>query len=187
VPIRQPAGDGRGTVEPGTHGREMKECAWVQPERVAESEFLEWTAADHLRHTKFVHLENIRMAHPARQGESCSSMPNTNTTYRNNSAPESPPGHVLAIYAAWLFCFAHRALCASAIRLRPAADMVRFFTSVGFGLLLDPGGLPRLRGLSVPAKSARACCSRAISSSMLRSRSVTFDSYFICLQFTLLH
>lgn len=76
-------------------------------------------------------------------------------------------------YAACFFSFAHRAFCASAILLRPAADMVRFFTSVCFGLLLDPGGLPRLRGLLVPAKSARACCSRAISSSMFRSRAVS--------------
>jgi hypothetical protein len=78
-------------------------------------------------------------------------------------------------YAACFFCFAHRALCASAILFRPSADMVRFFLAgIPLGLLPDPGGLPRLRGLSVPAKSARAFWSRAISSSMLRSRAVSF-------------
>jgi His Kinase A (phospho-acceptor) domain len=91
--------------------------------------------------------------------------PNTRTT---TTTPRKVSGaFCISTYAACFFCFAHRALCASAIRLRPAADMVRFFTSVGLGLLVDPGGLPRLRGLLVPAKSARACCSRAISSSML--------------------
>ena len=34
----------------------MKECVWVQPELVAQIEFLEWTEADHLRHSKFVGL-----------------------------------------------------------------------------------------------------------------------------------
>ena len=34
----------------------MKECIWVRPELVAQIEFLEWTDADHLRHSKFVGL-----------------------------------------------------------------------------------------------------------------------------------
>jgi ATP-dependent DNA ligase len=29
---------------------------WVMPEAVAQIEFLEWTGANHLRHTKFVGL-----------------------------------------------------------------------------------------------------------------------------------
>jgi hypothetical protein len=82
------------------------------------------------------------------------------------------PRHLSATYTACFFSFAHRAFCASATLLRPAADIVRFFTTVPLGFLVDPGGLPRLRGLSVPAKSARACCSRAISSSIFRSRAV---------------
>jgi hypothetical protein len=78
-------------------------------------------------------------------------------------------------YAACFFCFARRARWASAIRLRASAEIVRFFLAgIPLGLLPDPGGLPRLRGLSVPAKSARAFWSRAISSSMLRSRAVSF-------------
>jgi hypothetical protein len=36
----------------------MKDCVWVRPITVAEVEFLEWTDADHLRHTKFVSLRD---------------------------------------------------------------------------------------------------------------------------------
>jgi bifunctional non-homologous end joining protein LigD len=31
----------------------MKKCVWVRPTLVAQIEFLEWTEADHLRHSKF--------------------------------------------------------------------------------------------------------------------------------------
>jgi len=34
----------------------MKECVWLRPEAVAQVEFLEWTQADRLRHSKFVGL-----------------------------------------------------------------------------------------------------------------------------------
>jgi ATP-dependent DNA ligase len=34
----------------------MKECVWVRPEVVAQIDFLEWTDADHLRHSKFIGL-----------------------------------------------------------------------------------------------------------------------------------
>ena len=34
----------------------MKECVWLRPETVAQVEFLEWTAGDRLRHSKFVGL-----------------------------------------------------------------------------------------------------------------------------------
>jgi len=34
----------------------MAQCRWLKPELVAEVEFLEWTADDHLRHSKFVGL-----------------------------------------------------------------------------------------------------------------------------------
>src|SRR6266478_1691907 len=34
----------------------MKKCVWLQPEVVAQIEFLEWTDADRLRHSKFVGL-----------------------------------------------------------------------------------------------------------------------------------
>ena len=34
----------------------MKECVWLRPEAVAQIEFLEWTEADRLRHSKFAGL-----------------------------------------------------------------------------------------------------------------------------------
>jgi len=34
----------------------MKECVWLRPEAVAQIEFLEWTAGDRLRHSKFAGL-----------------------------------------------------------------------------------------------------------------------------------
>jgi ATP-dependent DNA ligase len=40
----------------GLTAEKMKECVWLRPEMVAQIEFLEWTGADHLRHTKFVGL-----------------------------------------------------------------------------------------------------------------------------------
>jgi ATP-dependent DNA ligase len=40
----------------------MKECVWVRPELVAQIHFLEWTDADHLRHSKFVGLRDDKDA-----------------------------------------------------------------------------------------------------------------------------
>jgi bifunctional non-homologous end joining protein LigD len=40
----------------GLTAEKMKECVWIRPEVVAQIQFLEWTGADHLRHTKFVRL-----------------------------------------------------------------------------------------------------------------------------------
>jgi ATP-dependent DNA ligase len=42
----------------GLTSEKMKECVWVRPELVARIQFLEWTGADHLRHTKFVALRD---------------------------------------------------------------------------------------------------------------------------------
>jgi len=36
----------------------MAECTWLEPVLVAQIEFLEWTADDHLRHSKFVGLRD---------------------------------------------------------------------------------------------------------------------------------
>jgi bifunctional non-homologous end joining protein LigD len=36
----------------------IKKYRWVRPELVAEIEFTEWIAADHLRHSKFVALRD---------------------------------------------------------------------------------------------------------------------------------
>jgi bifunctional non-homologous end joining protein LigD len=40
----------------------MKQCVWVRPEVVAQIEFLEWTEADRLRHSKFVGLREDKDA-----------------------------------------------------------------------------------------------------------------------------
>ena len=42
----------------GLTAEKMKDCVWLRPEKVAQVEFLEWTGADHLRHTKFVALRD---------------------------------------------------------------------------------------------------------------------------------
>jgi DNA ligase D-like protein (predicted ligase) len=42
----------------GLTTEKMKECVWLRPEAVARIDFLEWTGADHLRHTKFVALRD---------------------------------------------------------------------------------------------------------------------------------
>jgi ATP-dependent DNA ligase len=42
----------------GLTAEKMKECVWVRPEVVAGVQFMEWTGADHLRHTKFVGLRD---------------------------------------------------------------------------------------------------------------------------------
>jgi DNA ligase D-like protein (predicted ligase) len=42
----------------GLTAEKMKECVWLRPETVARIDFLEWTGADHLRHTKFVALRD---------------------------------------------------------------------------------------------------------------------------------
>jgi ATP-dependent DNA ligase len=42
----------------GLTAEKMKGCVWVRPITVAEVEFLEWTDAVHLRHTKFVSLRD---------------------------------------------------------------------------------------------------------------------------------
>jgi DNA ligase D-like protein (predicted ligase) len=49
--------------EPGRWGQgltaeKMKACLWVRPEALAEIAFLEWTDADHLRHTRFIRLRD---------------------------------------------------------------------------------------------------------------------------------
>jgi ATP-dependent DNA ligase len=36
----------------------MKKCVWLRPEAVVQVEFLEWTGADGLRHSKFVALRD---------------------------------------------------------------------------------------------------------------------------------
>ena len=40
----------------GLTAEKMKACIWVKPQVVVRIDFLEWTGADHLRHTKVVSL-----------------------------------------------------------------------------------------------------------------------------------
>lgn len=42
--------------------QKMKKCVWVRPELAAQTDFLEWTDADHLRHSKFVGLREDKDA-----------------------------------------------------------------------------------------------------------------------------
>ena len=42
----------------GLTAEKMKDCIWVQPSLLAEIAFLEWTGADHLRHTTFIGLRD---------------------------------------------------------------------------------------------------------------------------------
>jgi len=42
----------------GLTAEKMRECVWLKPQTVAEVAFLEWTGADHLRHTKFIRLRD---------------------------------------------------------------------------------------------------------------------------------
>jgi DNA ligase D-like protein (predicted ligase) len=42
----------------GLTADKMTECVWVRPELVARIQFLEWTGADHLRHTEFIALRD---------------------------------------------------------------------------------------------------------------------------------
>lgn len=42
----------------GLTAEKMKNCIWLKPKIVVRIDFLEWTGADHLRHTKFVALRD---------------------------------------------------------------------------------------------------------------------------------
>jgi DNA ligase D-like protein (predicted ligase) len=46
----------------GFTAEKMKEAVWIRPEAVAQIQFLEWTGADHLRHTRFVGLRDDKDA-----------------------------------------------------------------------------------------------------------------------------
>jgi ATP-dependent DNA ligase len=48
----------------GLTAQNMQECVWVKPETAAQIEFLEWTGAHHLPHTKFIGLRRTKI--PAR-------------------------------------------------------------------------------------------------------------------------
>lgn len=46
----------------GLTAEDMEKCVWVKPELVAQIEFLEWTASDHLRHSKFAGIREDKIA-----------------------------------------------------------------------------------------------------------------------------
>lgn len=46
----------------GLTEEKMKNCIWLKPEAVAQIEFLEWTAGDHLRHARFVGMRDDKSA-----------------------------------------------------------------------------------------------------------------------------
>lgn len=47
------------------NAEKMKKAVWVKPEIVAQIEFVEWTEADRLRHSKFVGLRDDKKAKDA--------------------------------------------------------------------------------------------------------------------------
>ena len=54
------------------NAEKMKKAVWLKPEIVAQIEFLEWTDANHLRHSKFVGLredKNARSVVKEKSGE----------------------------------------------------------------------------------------------------------------------
>jgi ATP-dependent DNA ligase len=51
----------------GLTAEKMKECVWVRPELVAEVEFVEWTPENHLRHSRFIGLRELKTARDVRQ------------------------------------------------------------------------------------------------------------------------
>ena len=54
MPFRQLAGKDRGRWGAGLTAEKMKGFVWLKPEAVVRIDFLEWTDATKLRHTKFV-------------------------------------------------------------------------------------------------------------------------------------
>ena len=74
-----------------------------------------------------------------------------------------------AVFAVAFFCAAQRFLCASAIRFRASGPSVRrtlFFGAAAVVVALARVPVPLL----VPAISARACCKRAISASIVDNK-----------------
>ena len=51
----------------GLTAEKMKECRWLRPVLVAQLEFLEWTADNHLRHTTFIGLRDDKPARTVRR------------------------------------------------------------------------------------------------------------------------
>jgi hypothetical protein len=74
------------------------------------------------------------------------------------------------------FAEAHRLRWASAIFARPSAEMTRFFEAAfaGAAFFGDPGGRPLRLLVTVPLRTARTSCNRAISASIVATISSVF-------------
>jgi ATP-dependent DNA ligase len=53
----------------GLTAAKMKECRWLKPVLVGQFEFVEWTADNHLRHSRFVGLRDDKEARKVRREE----------------------------------------------------------------------------------------------------------------------
>src|SRR2546422_9646082 len=51
----------------GLTAAKMADCRWIKPVLVGQFEFLEWTADNHLRHTKFMALRDHKKAKDVRR------------------------------------------------------------------------------------------------------------------------
>jgi bifunctional non-homologous end joining protein LigD len=68
----------------------MAECQWLEPVLVGQFEFLEWTADDHLRHSKFVGLrDDIRAQDVGREPPARSSREAEQPTRRTPASRKS--------------------------------------------------------------------------------------------------
>jgi hypothetical protein len=79
IPIRQLPEKRRSRWGEGLTADDMKKCVWARAKLVAQIEFLEWTASNHLRHSKFVGLredKNARRVIKEHAGESDGIAPN---------------------------------------------------------------------------------------------------------------
>jgi DNA ligase D-like protein (predicted ligase) len=62
--LPQPRGGRWGS---GFTADKMKDCVWLEPVLVGQFEFVEWTADNHLRHTRFVGLRDDKPAHEVKR------------------------------------------------------------------------------------------------------------------------
>ncbi len=74
----------------------MAECQWLTPELVGQFEFLEWTADNHLRHSKFVGLREDKKGggcRPRMSGSARFLVPSARQSFRRSSLCRcwSPP------------------------------------------------------------------------------------------------
>jgi hypothetical protein len=56
--LRQSARARRWSMGEGLTAEKMQACIWLKPQAVVRIDFLEWTGADHLRHTKFIDMRD---------------------------------------------------------------------------------------------------------------------------------